>query len=62
MYTINPSIHESCLSMSMIYNADETRCADLNETANPPDTFSGDELIRKMNRSVYPIVKLSAVT
>ena len=45
-------IHEICLSMSIINNADETRCADPNGLATPPDTFSDDVPKRKFPRYV----------
>ena len=45
-------IREICLSMSIINNADETRCAG---PANPLDTFSDDVLKRKFLRYVYTI-------
>ena len=52
---IHTPIREICLSMSIINNADETRCADPSRPANPPDTFSDDVLKRKFLRYVYTI-------
>ena len=48
-------ICEICLSMSIINNADETRCADPNGPANPSDTFSDEVLKRKFLRYVHTI-------